>query len=134
MNGTYERLRKEALETAGTQGLSAGESAMYVMTRLAMTMAPALPPSFGKALAAAVARWLERTEAAPPLEEFRVSAWEFLDARGTSLYHRARLDVAVRALVCICWDRPFEDADMEDALEFFAGLVDQYQQLSVPSA
>ena len=134
MNVTYERLRREVLETAGTQGLSVGDSAMYVMTKLAMTMAPDLPPSFSDALAAAVTRWFDRTEAVPPLEQFRVSAWELLDARGTSLYPRERLDVAVRALVCTCWDRPFEDADMEDALEFFAGLVEQYQPLSLPGA
>lgn len=133
MNFTYENLRAEVLEVAGAQDLTAGESAMYVMTRLVATMAPDLPQGLRGALAAAGSRWLDRSAVAVPLEQFRVSAWEFLDARGTSLTPRDRSDIAVRALVCVCWDRPFEVADMEDALEFFAGLVDQYQRPSLPS-
>lgn len=128
MSTTYERLWTEVVETAAARGVTVGESAMRVMTALVTSMADDLPPSLHGALLAAVNRWVDPTEPLLPLQHWRLSGWQFLDARGTSLFPRDRSDLAVRALICVCWDEPFEYEEMEDSLDFIAGLADQYQR------
>lgn len=133
MNVTYEQLRALAVETAAAEKVTLGESAMLVMTTSAMTMAADVPMTLRGALAAAVSRWFAREDAPESLDGRRMAAWHVLKDRGTSIVPRDHSDIAARALICICWDAPFESTEMEDNLEFFSSLLDQYRALSRPA-
>lgn len=101
---------------------------MQIMTLKTIAMAKDLPDELREDLAAAARRWLTSESPLLSMEVARVAAWRFLEAKNSgSTTSMERTDVAVRALICVLWDEADEDGDMEDGLESFAQLAEQYE-------
>lgn len=127
MTTTYEKLRSVVFERAAAFQMTPGTAAMQTMTLGVSAMAPDLPRQLLGELVAAEGRWLTHAVCVPGLENARVAAWRFLEAKnGNSTMIRDRVDLAVRALICVLWDYPDEGVELEDGLEFFAQLAERY--------
>ncbi len=95
-------------------------------------MADDVPAELQEQPVAAERRWLAPVGPLPALAAGRVAAWQFLDAKnGDSTKIEDRIDLAVRALICVLWDEADEGSEMEDGLEFFALLAERYGGLDL---
>lgn len=101
---------------------------MQTMTRRVIAIAKDLPDELLDGVAAAERQWLSNEASVPHVEDLRVAAWRFLEAKnGNSVTIDDNSDIAVRALICVLWDEADEDGAMEEGLEFFARLEEQYR-------
>lgn len=127
MSMTYEALRSAVLRRSAAIGVTPGTAAMQTMTLGVMAMAEDLPANLKEQLVAAERRWLAPVDPLPVLTAGRVAAWQFLGAKNAdSTTIEDRVDIAVRALICVLWDEADEGSEMEDGLEFFAQLAERY--------
>lgn len=124
---TYESLRAALEEQACAAGSALPVAAQHAMLRAASAMAGDLPAQLLPDLAAAQRRWSGPAPDQPSLEPARVRSWQHLDTEGAgSAMPEARSHLAVRALICVLWDVAPDGPDLEETLEWFAVLAQQY--------
>ena len=100
---------------------------MTVMTFGVMAMAREVPHSLRAGLVAGCARWFAGMQPERSLTRYRVECWKFLDAKhGNSTTVADREDMAVRALICILWDKPHEGGHLAQGLDYFAHLAEEF--------
>ena len=120
------RLRNAVDAVTTVEGVSETAAAMWVMVVEVLALAEFVPADLREALLDAARRWYLRSSEVPPLESWRVASWRFLQTKhGNSTAVSDRVDIAVRALICVLWDEEPTKDDTDLTLDYLGSLLDR---------
>ncbi|WP_426344819.1 hypothetical protein ACN9MU_15265 [Pseudoduganella sp. R-32] len=102
-----------------------------LMCRCMQLVSEYLPPVGGDALQQATRFWLDQSLDGTSLEDARISCWRYLNSKhGNSTSIDDKEDAAMRALLCVLYEKPQSDEFTEESLYWFVDMFDRIDDYS----